>query len=136
VNGEPPIPFISEYSIDPVWSPDGRFVYSGADVGTTFPLRAAAADGRPYPLPSIMLTRGARRVAFLHDSQTLVILRGEIGHKDLWALDLRSGTERPLAVLPPEFLIGEFDVSPDGTEVVFDRQQSSSSIALIERARQ
>jgi dipeptidyl aminopeptidase/acylaminoacyl peptidase len=137
VNGEPPIPFISEYSIDPVWSPDGRFVvYSGADVGTTFPLRAAAADGRPYPLPSIMLTRGARRVAFLHDSQTLVILRGEIGHKDLWALDLQSGSQRPLAVLPPEFLIGEFDVSADGAEVVLDRQQSSSSIALIERAGQ
>jgi Tol biopolymer transport system component len=137
VNGEPPIPFISEYSIDPVWSPDGRFVvYSGADVGTTFPLRAAAADGRPYPLPSIMLTRGARRVAFLHDSQTLVILRGEIGHKDLWALDLQSGSQRSLAVLPPEFLIGEFDVSADGAEVVLDRQQSSSSIALIERAGQ
>ena len=137
VNGEPPIPFISEYSIDPVWSPDGRFVvYSGADVGTTFPLRAAAADGRPYPLPSIMLTRGARRVAFLHDSQTLVILRGEIGHKDLWALDLQSGSQRPLALLPPGFLIGEFDVSADGAEVVLDRQQSSSSIALIERAGQ
>src|SRR5580700_6074791 len=31
--------------IHPVWSPDGRFlVYSGADVGMTFPLRAAAPD--------------------------------------------------------------------------------------------
>jgi hypothetical protein len=65
----------SEYSIDPVWSPDGRFlVYSGADVGTTFPLRAAA-DGRPYPLPSVLLTRGARRVAFFRDPQALVISR-------------------------------------------------------------
>ena len=59
LNGAPPLPLVSEYSVDPVWSPDGRFlVYSGADVGTTFPLRAAAADGRPYPLPSVMLTRG------------------------------------------------------------------------------
>jgi Tol biopolymer transport system component len=137
VNGESPIPLVPEYSLDPVWSPDGRFfIYSGADVGTTFPLRAAAADGRPYPLPSIMLTRGARRVAFLRDPQTLVILRGEIGHKDLWALDLQSGTQRPLAVLPADFLIGEFDVSADGAEAVLDRQQSSSSIALIERPRQ
>ena len=59
LNGDPPLPLVSEYSIDRVWSPDGRFfVYSGADVGTTFPLRVAAADGRPHPLPSVMLTRG------------------------------------------------------------------------------
>jgi hypothetical protein len=46
-------------------------------------LLAAAADGRPYPLPSVMLTRGARRVAFFHDPQALVILGGEIVHKNL-----------------------------------------------------
>jgi len=136
LNGDAPLPLIAEYSLDPVWSPDGRFLlYSGADVGTTFPLRAAAVDGRPYPLPTVMLTRGARRVAFLHDSQRLVILRGEIGHKDLWLLDLNTGTQRPLAVLPADFTIGDFDISADGTEIVFDRQQSSSYLALIEPPR-
>ena len=65
LNGDPPLSMVSEYSVDPVWSPDGRFIlYSGADVGMVFPLRAAAADGRPYAVPSLMLTRGARRVAF------------------------------------------------------------------------
>ena len=35
----------AEYSIDPVWSPDGgTIVYSGADVGTTCPLKAMTAD--------------------------------------------------------------------------------------------
>ena len=134
LNGDAPLPLIAEYSLDPVWSPDGRFlVYSGADVGTTFPLRAAAADGRPYPLPSVMLTRGARRVAFLHDAQQLVILRGEIGHKDLWLLDLTTGAQRMLTQLPADFTIGDFDISADGTEIVFDRQQPNSYLALIER---
>jgi Tol biopolymer transport system component len=134
LDGDAPLPLIAEYSLDPVWSPDGRFLlYSGADVGTTFPLRAAAADGRPYPLPSVMLTRGARRVAFLRDPQRLVILRGEIGHKDLWLLDLNTGAQRPLAVLPPDFMVGDFDVSADGTEIVFDRQQPNSYLALIEQ---
>jgi dipeptidyl aminopeptidase/acylaminoacyl peptidase len=137
VNGSPPVPLISEYSLDPVWSPDGRFlVYSGADVGTTFPLRAAAADGRPYPFPSLMLTRGARRVAFLPDAHRLVILRGEIGHKDLWLLDLNTGAQRLLAQLPPDFTIADFDVATDGSEIVFDRLQSSSYLALIERRPQ
>jgi len=122
------------YSIDPVWSPDGRFlVYSGADVGTTFPLRAAAADGRPYPLPSVLLTRGARRVAFFRDPQALVILGGEIGHKNFWLLDLRTGAQRILAELPADFVIRDFDISAAGSEIVFDRVQVNSDLALIER---
>jgi Tol biopolymer transport system component len=125
---------VSEYSIDPVWSPDGRFlVYSGADVGTTFPLRAAEADGRPHPLPGLMLTRGARRVAFLNDHPTLVYLRGELAHKDLWLMDLQSGEQRELAQLPQDFVVGDFDVSADGTEIVLDRIEEDSALALIER---
>jgi Tol biopolymer transport system component len=137
LNGDAPLPLVSEYSIDPVWSPDGRFlVYSGADVGTTFPLRAAAADGRPYPLPSVMLTRGARRVAFFRDSQSLVILSGEIGHKNFSLLDLRTGVQRVLAELPADFAIHDFDISAAGSEIVFDRVQMTSDLALIERTRQ
>jgi hypothetical protein len=69
-------------SINPVWSPEGQFlVDAGADVGTAFPLRAAGADGRPYPLPSLMLTRGAR-VAFFRDAHTLLILDGQIGRPE------------------------------------------------------
>jgi len=136
LSGEPPQRLVSEYSTDPVWSPDGRFlVYSGADVGTTFPLRAAAADGRPYSLPSVMLTRGARRVAFLRNPQQLVILRGEIGHKSFWTLDLGTGAQRPLAELPPDFVVRDFDVAADGSEIVFDRIQVNSDLALIQRAR-
>lgn len=134
LHNDSPLPLVSEYSIDPVWSPDGRFlVYSGADVGTTFPLRAAAADGRPYPLPSVMLTRGARRVAFFRDPQALVILGGDIGHKNFSVLDLRTGVQRILAELPSDFVIRDFDISVAGSEIVFDRVQVNSDLALIER---
>ena len=134
LNGNPPLPLVSEYSLDPVWSPDGRFlVYSGADVGTTFPLRAAAADGRTYPIPPLMLTRGARRVAFFGNQHTLMILRGEIGHKNLWLVDLQTGAEREFAELPQGFDIRDFDVSADRGEIVFDRTQDNSDVALIER---
>jgi Tol biopolymer transport system component len=136
LNGDAPLPLVSEYSIDPVWSPDGRFVvYSGADVGTTFPLRAAAADGRPYPLPSVMLTRGARRVVFFRDAQTLLVLGGEIVHKNFSLLDLRTGTQRIVAELPADFVTRDFDIAADGSEIVFDRVQVNSDLALIERTR-
>jgi serine/threonine protein kinase/Tol biopolymer transport system component len=136
LDGGPPQPMAAEYSLNPVWSPDGKYlVYSGSDVGMRFPLRASAPDGRPYGMASLILTRGARRVAFAPNSGSLVILRGEIAHKNFWLLNPQTGAERQLTDLPSSIVIGDFDVSPDGTEIIFDRVQDSSSIALIERAR-
>ena len=134
LNGEPAALFVPEYSIDPAWSPDHRFVvYSGADIGTTFPLRAAAPDGRPYPIPGVILTRGARRVAFYPAAQSLVILDGEIGHKNFWLLNLATGAKQLIAQLPADFEVRDFDVSVTDSEIVFDRIEASSEIALIDR---
>jgi serine/threonine protein kinase/Tol biopolymer transport system component len=136
LDGGPPQPMTAEYSLDPVWSPDGKYlVYSGSDVGMRFPLRASAPDGRPFDMASLILTRGARRVAFAPNTGSLVILRGEIAHKNFWLVNPQTGVERQLTDLPSSFVIGDFDVSPDGSEIIFDRAQDSSSIALIERAR-
>jgi Tol biopolymer transport system component len=134
LGGDAPQPLLSEYSLDPVWSPDGRLlIYTGADVGTTFPVRAAAPDGRPYPLPGLMLTRGARRVAFLGSPPALVVLGGGVGHKDFRLFDLGSGSERLLVELPAEFIVRDFDVAPDGSQIVFERVQENSELELIER---
>jgi hypothetical protein len=110
-------------------------LYSGPDVGTTFAVRAVAADGRPYPLPALILSRGARRVLFWRDTRSVVVLRGDVSHKNFWLVDLQTGAERQLAELTPEPTIGDFDVSRSGDEIVFDRVERSSEIALIERAR-
>jgi Tol biopolymer transport system component len=134
LDGSPPSPLVSEYSIDPVWSPDGRFlIYSGADVGTTFPLRAVAADGRPYPIPALILTRGARQIAFRPDARSIVVLRGEVGHKNFWLVDLATGAERQITDLAADIVIRDFDLSRDGNVILFDRIQESSRIALIDR---
>jgi WD40 repeat protein len=83
------VPLVQEYCLDPVWSPDGDFlVYSGADIGTTFPVKAVTAAGKPYPIPSLTLTRVARRLRFFHGQRALVVMRGEIQHKNLWLIDL------------------------------------------------
>ena len=50
-------------------------------------------------------------------SGLLVILRGDISHKNFWQLNPSSGVERQLTDLSANFAIGDFDVSPDGTEI-------------------
>jgi dipeptidyl aminopeptidase/acylaminoacyl peptidase len=129
-------PMVRDYALDPVWSPDGGLlVYSGADVGTTFPVKAAGAGGDPRPIPPLTLTRGARRLRFLAGRRALVHMRGEIQHKDLWLFDLESGAERRLTQLPPDFTVRDFDVSRDGGELVLERVEEHSDIVLIDLAR-
>jgi Tol biopolymer transport system component len=133
VGGGAPVPLVKEYSTDPVWAPDGRFLmYSGPDVGTTFPVRAVSADGTPFPLRPLILTRGARHLAFLGED-VLVFLKGDISRKDFYALDLKTGRERQMTNLGRGSTIVDFDISPDGREIVFDRVHEQSEIVLFDR---
>jgi Tol biopolymer transport system component len=135
VDGGAPLPLVSEYSLDPTWSPDGQFLlYSGPDVGTTFAVRAVAPDGRPYPLPALILSRGARRIVFWRDSHSIVVLRGEVSQKSFWVVDLQTGARRQLIDLAPGTEIGDFDISANGEEIVFDRAEQRSLVALIQRS--
>ncbi|MGB9465601.1 MAG: LpqB family beta-propeller domain-containing protein [Candidatus Acidiferrum sp.] len=136
VDGRSPAAFVQEYSVDPAWAPDGRFVvYSGPDIGTTFTVKAVTAGAAAHPLPALSLTRGARRLAFLPGGQALVVLRGEIQHKNLWLIDLETGAERQLTNLSPDFDIRDFDISPDGREIVLERVQERSDVVLLDRPR-
>src|SRR5271168_4593660 len=136
IDGRSPTPFVREYSVDPVWSPDCRFVvYSGPDIGTTFSVKAVTAEAAPHPLSALTLTRGARHLAVLPGGHAIVALRGQIQHKDLWLIDLDTGAERQLTNLPPEFDIQDFDVSPDGHEVVLERVQERSDAVLLDLPR-
>jgi hypothetical protein len=71
-------------------------------------------------------------VAFLAGGAQLVVLRGELEHKNFWLVDLASGRERQLTSFGPDFVIGDFDVSADGREIVFDRVSEESDVVLID----
>jgi dipeptidyl aminopeptidase/acylaminoacyl peptidase len=103
--------------------------------GTTFSVKSVTAEGEPYTLPPVSLTRGARHLAFLPGGRSLVVLRGEIQHKNLWVIDRQTGTEHELTDLPPDFEINDFDISPDGHEVVLERVQDRSDIVMVDLSR-
>ena len=133
IDGRSPAPFVKEHSVDPVWSPDGDIVvFSGPDIGTTFPINAVNADASAHALPKLMLTRGARHVSFMPGRRALVVARGDIQHKNLWLIDLDTGAEHQLTNLPKDFEMRDFDISPDGRELVLEQVQEHSDIVLLE----
>ena len=136
VDGHAPTAFVTEYSVDPAWSPDGRFILSsGPEIGTAISIKAVTLDGAPYTLPPLTLGRGTRHLVFLAGGRSLLFLRGEIQHKNLWLIDLQTGGERQLTNFAPGFDISDFDISPDGHEAVLERTQERSDIALLEIPR-
>jgi Tol biopolymer transport system component len=136
VDGRPPTPLVEEYSVDPVWSPDGDVVvFSGADIGTKFAVKAVKADGSAYRLPNLTLTRGARHLSFMPGRRSLVVLRGEIEHKNLWLIDLETGAEQQLTDVAPDFALRDFDISPDSRDIVLEQVQEHSDIVLLEAPR-
>ena len=94
---------------------------------------AVSADGVPHDFPILILTRGARRLAFLGGDDALVILRGDVSHKEFWLVNLTTGLERQLTRLGREFAIGDFDVSVDGREIIFDRAREESDVVVFAR---
>ncbi|MGC1089622.1 MAG: hypothetical protein WA894_14365, partial [Candidatus Acidiferrum sp.] len=88
-----------------------------------------------HPLPTLTLTRGARHLAFLSGGRTLVFLRGAIQHKNVWVIDLETGTERQLTNLAPDFDVRDFDISADGRDVVLERVQEHSEVVLLDLPR-
>ena len=133
LDGTSPTRLAYEYSIDPAWSPDGQFLfYSGPDIGASFSVKALATSAATHLHPSLTLTRGARHVAFFPGGKKLVLLRGEIKHKNLWMVDLDTGEEQQLTNLPNDFDVRDFDISSDGKEVVFERFQERSDVRLMD----
>jgi len=133
LDGSPPAVLVAEHALEPVWSPGGDLLaFSGADVGTTFPVRVVTAEGTPAALRAPTLTRGARHLVFLPGGRALLVLRGEIGHKNLVRVDLGSGDEAPVLELPADVDVRDFDLSPDGRELVLEQVKDNSDLVLIE----
>jgi Tol biopolymer transport system component len=121
---------------DPVWSPDGRFVAYAEGRGTAqMRIRGVTPDGGSFPLPEVWVPHSGNRYRFLPDGRGLVVMRGSLGRQDFWLLELASGRLRRLTDLRARFEMRSFDVSPDGSQILFDRFQKNSDIVLIDLAR-
>jgi Tol biopolymer transport system component len=131
--GGAPIRIAAGLASNPVWSPDGSFIaYTGANVALYAPLLGVRPDGTPVKLPPIKLDRDGERIRFLPDGKGLVYMQGKGSSEDFWLLDLTTMKSRPLTRLDNTAAMRTFDITPDGTQIVFDRLRKNSDIVLID----
>jgi Tol biopolymer transport system component len=136
VDGGEPVRLTDHHAMDPTWSPQGGFiVYAGEQVGPLFGLVAVTADGQPHALPSILLPRGAGRTVFFPSTDAaprLLVRKGDLQTTEFWEIDLATSKERQLSRFGTEYQLGDFDLSSDGREILFDRVREESDVVLID----
>jgi Tol biopolymer transport system component len=136
VDGGSPVRIATGPFLDPVWSPRGDLiVYGGTQVFTLMPLLAIHPDGTPAKLPEINLQRDGERARFLPDGTGLVYMLGPTtAEQDFWLLDLGTMRSRRLTRLSNRAAMRTFDITSDGSRIVFDRLRENSYILLIDLA--
>jgi len=132
-----PVRVIAGTASDPVWSPSGDLiVYTGANVSVDAPLLAIRPDGTRVDLPPIRLRVEGKRYRFVPDGLALVYAQGPFPAQDFWLLDLKTKRSRQLSRLTNNSAATQsFDVTADGTRIVFDRVRENADIVLIDLAR-
>jgi serine/threonine protein kinase len=135
VDGGAPRRIVNGEAARPVWSPRGDLiVFVGAQIGGEAPLLAVRDDGTPVELPEIkvLFQQGGMRARFLPDGRGLVYMQRDTRRQDFYLLDLTSMQSRRLTRLEGPAEMRTFDVTPDGSEIVFDRLRRNSDLVLIE----
>jgi len=133
VDGGPAVRIVKGIAGNPIWSPDGGLIiYVGEFVSSQVQLRGVRPDGTPVPLPEIRVSSGGERVRFLPNGKGMVYMQGPIGSQDFWLFDPATERSRRLTQLANTARMRTFDVTPDGSQIVFDRIRDHSDIVMID----
>jgi Tol biopolymer transport system component len=144
LDGGPAIRLRDTLSFNPVWSPDDRFiVYSEQRASNSFDVRTMTPDGAPVVVPAVASLGSRIPMAlgtpyrFMPGGKTLITLQGTAPNQNFFRLDLETGEQRQLTSfdLKSGSAIQNFDISPDGKRLVFDRLRNHADIVLMNLAR-
>jgi Tol biopolymer transport system component/tRNA A-37 threonylcarbamoyl transferase component Bud32 len=132
LEGGPPVLLVKTIAYSPVWLEDGSLILytEPQSSGPIYQVKAVTPDGQPAALPEINIT-GPDRLRAIPGSRAIVIVEGR-GQLNFVRVDLATGQKRQLTEGTYGLEIQNFDVSPDGKEIVFDRVRDNSDIVVID----
>jgi Tol biopolymer transport system component len=136
VDGGAPEAIVLGEALDPVWSPAGDcIVYTDHQIRAYSSLKCVTPDGAPIEIPPIFIIveEGGERTRFLPDGKRLIYMQGKSFAQDFYMLDLGTMKSRRLTRLDNAAAMRTFDVTPDGSAIIFDRVRRNSDLVLIER---
>ena len=71
---------------------------------------------------------------FMPNGKALIALEGNQAAQNFSWVDLEGGQQRRMTDFKAGFVIQNFDVSPDGSQIVFDRLRNNADIVLMNLA--
>jgi Tol biopolymer transport system component/tRNA A-37 threonylcarbamoyl transferase component Bud32 len=131
--GGAPIRLADGLAVSPAWSRSRPLiVYAGPNVSGRQRLLAVDPDGRSVDFPSVAAWGPRPSYRFTPDGNRLIYV-ANTGQVEFWMLDLATGVRRPLTNISLSAAGSVFDVTPDGSRIVFDRIRQNSDVYLIDR---
>jgi Tol biopolymer transport system component len=144
IDGGPPIRLRATLSFNPVWSPDDRFiVHSEQQASGSFDVKTMTPDGTPIVVPAVASLGPRFPLAFgtpyrfMPGGRTLITLQGTAPNQNFFGVDLETGEQRQLTSfdLNSGSAVQNFDISPDGKRIVFDRLRNHADVVLMNLVR-
>jgi serine/threonine protein kinase/Tol biopolymer transport system component len=144
LDGGAPIRLRDTLSFNPAWSPDDRFiVYSEQHASGSFDIKTMTPDGAPIVVPALEKLASRFPLAFgtpyrfMPGGHALITLQGTAPDQNFFRLDLETGEQRQLTSFDRTSgtMVQNFDISPDGTRLIFDRLRNHADIVLMNLSR-
>jgi Tol biopolymer transport system component len=127
VEGGPPVRLVKTIATNPVWSEDGSAILYMEPQLPFAQVKAVTPDAQPVPLPEISVA-GPDRFRLIPGSRAIVV----VDRLNFVRVDLATGQKRQLTEGTYGSEIQNFDVSPDGKLIIFDRVRNNSDIVVID----
>jgi len=91
-------------------------------------------DGSAVTLPPIRIRVNTEHYRFVPGTRQLVYIPtpSQVDPEHFWVLDLDSMNTRRISSFDIRATNRTFDITPDGTGIIFDRRRDNSDLVLIE----